>query len=367
MEEKEFQISPFLVFFLIHSVQLGVGVFGFQRTIMKSAGNDSWMTVIGAGIAVSMIIWIMYLLLNRHQKDLIGIHRDLFGKWIGGFLSLIWIVYWLLIGIIVLRSYIEIVQVWLFPMINMITFCIILLILVYYCVTGGFRIVTGISFLGVLIPFYIFFTFLFPIEYIHFRNLLPVWNHSVKELTLATKDMLLSYLGFSTLLIYYPYLKHPKKSQKWAHLGNLLTGVIYLFILIISIGFYSENQISRHTWATLSMWKIVELPFVERFEYIGITSWILIILPNICLSVWAATKGVQTIFHIKQKKVVIVSVVILFILLGSTVAIEGRENIENLNKFMSLLGLCLVFMYIPFLTLLSFLLSKIRRGNIGKA
>ncbi|MBT2686857.1 GerAB/ArcD/ProY family transporter [Bacillus sp. ISL-47] len=367
MEEKEFQISPFLVFFLIHSVQVGVGVFGFQRTIMKNAGNDAWITVIAAGILVSMTIWVMYLLLNKHQKDLIQIHRDLFGKWIGGLLSLIWIIYWLMIGIIVLRSYIEIVQVWLFPMINMIMFSIILLLLVYYCVTGGFRIVTGISFLGVLIPFYIFFTFLYPIEYTHFRNLLPIWNHSIKDITISTKDMMLSYLGFSTLLIYYPYIKHPKKSQKWAHLGNLLTGVIYLFILIISIGFFSENQISRHTWATLSLWKIVELPFVERFEYIGITSWVLIILPNICLSVWASTKGVQTIFNIKPQKVVVVSVIILLIVLGSTVVIEGRENIEKLNKYMSLLGLWLVFVYIPILTLLSFLLSKIRRRNIEKA
>lgn len=363
MEEKQFQISPFLVFFLVHSVQLGVGVFGFQRTIMKSAGNDAWMAVIAAGVLVSMVIWVMYMLLNRHQKDLIDIHKGLFGKWIGGFLSLIWIIYWLMIGIVVLRSYIEIVQVWLFPVMNIIMFSIVLLIPVYYCVSGGFRIVAGISFLGVVVPFYIFLTFLFPIEYAHFRNLLPIWNHSIKDIAISTKDMMLSYLGFSTLLMYYPYIKHPKKSQKWAQLGNLLTGFIYLFILIISIGFYSEKQISKNTWATLSMWKIVELPFVERFEYIGITSWVLIILPNICLSIWAASQGVQKIFNMKPKRILVIVVFFLLILLCSAVVIEGRENIDLVGKYMSLIGLCLIFIYIPILTLASFLISKKRRGK----
>lgn len=363
MEKKELQVSPFLVFFLIHSVQVGVGVLGFQRTIIESAGNDAWMAVIAAAIPITIIIWIMYLLLNKHQTDLVQIHKDLFGKWIGGFLSLFWVMYWILVGVIVLRSYIEIVQVWVFPLINMFMFSLILLILVLYCVTGGFRIVAGISFLGVVIPFYIFITFIFPIEYIHLRNLLPVWNHSVKDLTVATKDMMFSYLGFSVLLMFYPHIKHPEKSQKWAHFGNLFTAGIYLFIIIITIGFYSENQVSKHIWATLSIWKIIELPFVERFEYIGITSWVLIILPNLCLSVWASTKGVEKMFHIKPRKAV---AVILLIILFATVSIESKENVEMINKYMSMIGVGLVFIYVPILTLLSFLLSKMRREKVEK-
>ncbi|WP_102275238.1 GerAB/ArcD/ProY family transporter [Cytobacillus massiliigabonensis] len=364
MEKKELQISPFLVFFIIHAVQVGVGVLGFQRLIMKSAGNDSWMVVLAAGLMVNIVIWLMYVLLNRYQKDIIEIQKELFGKWIGSLISLIWIIYWLMIGIVTLRTYIEIVEVWMFPTINTYMFCLIFIILVYYCVVGGFRIVTGLSFFGVCIPFYLFFTFFFPVEFAHFRNLLPIWNHSIKEIALSTKDMFLSYLGFSTLLMYYPYIKHPKQSQKWAHLGNLLTAVIYLFILIITIGFFSEKQVSKQIWATLSLWKIVEMPFVERFEYIGITSWVLIILPNICFSVWASTKGIQKIFKLKPKKV---AVVILGILFCSTVAVEGRENIDLLNNSMSYLGLCLVFIYLPSLTIISFFISKIRRGKVEKS
>lgn len=360
LEKKEYQISPFLVFFLIHSVQLGVGVLGFQRIIIKSAGNDSWMAVIVGGITINVLIWIMYVLLNKHQTNLIQIHKNLFGKWIGNFLSCIWIIYWTMIAMTVFRTYIEIVQVWVFQMINIVMFGIILVILIFYGVSGGFRIVSGICFLGVVIPFYLFLTFFFPLEYADYRNLLPIWNHTVKDMAIASKDMTLSYLGFSTLLMYYPYIKNAKKSQKWAHLGNLFTMGIYLFLILVTIVYFSEGQVERQVWATLSLWKIVEMPFVERFEYIGITSWVLIILPNICLSIWAATKGVTEIIEISEKKV---SFVIAIFLLVLSVIIRGREHINLLNDYMSLLGLILVFGYLPLITILSIIKSKLGRNK----
>jgi len=364
MEKKKFQISHFLVFSVIHSIQLGVGVFGFQRIIMESAGNDAWIAVITAALLMNLIIWFMYMLLNRHKKDLVDIHKELFGKWIGGFFSLIWVAYWILIAITVLRTYLEVVQVWVYPTINILIFSLFMLGLTYYCVTGGFRIVAGISFLGIVIPFYIFFTFLFPLEYTNFRNFLPFFNHSISDLAVATKDMILTYIGPSTLLMFYPYIKNPEKSQKWAHLGNFISLALYLYILIISIGFFSEKQVSQHIWATLSMWKIVELPFVERIEYIGITSWILIILPNLCMSVWASKKGIEKIFNLKSKTAIIL---ILLIVLLSTVLIRGREAVQFINTYIGDFAIYIVFVYLPFLAILSFIITKVRRAKGAKS
>ncbi|KAB2333431.1 GerAB/ArcD/ProY family transporter [Bacillus mesophilum] len=357
MEQKEVQVSPFLVFFLIHGIQVGVGILGFQRIIIKSAGNDGWIAVIAAGIIVSLVIAIQYNLLNRHKNDIFQIQKELFGKFIGSLFGLIWIVNWIVLTVTVLRSFIEVVEVWVFSTINIYLFALIFVILIYYCLTGGFRVVTGICVLGTIIPLYLYLTFLFPLKYTHMHNLLPIWNHSIKEMSVATKDMALSYLGFSTLLMYYPYIKHAKSSQKWAHYGNILTCFIYLFLMIITIGYFSEKQISHHIWATLSLWKIVELPFVERFEYIGITSWVLMILPNICLFVWAAAQGIGRIIKIKQKKVVLFILLIVYIL---TVLINGRDQIDSLNHLTANLGLYMLFGYIPIICLYSYVRSKFK-------
>ncbi|MBM7584046.1 spore germination protein (amino acid permease) [Bacillus pakistanensis] len=354
---ERFQITPFHVLFLVNSIQIGVGIFGYQASLMKVAGNDSWIAVILAGTAVHIIVWIIFQICNRSKMDLIHLHKYLFGKWFGSLISLIWTIYFLAVGVIVLYSYFEVVQVWMFPKISPFWFVFSFLLMVFYTITGGFRIVTGICFFGVLIPFYLFLTFFFPVEYSNFQSLLPIWNHDIKEIGIGGFKMTLSYLGFSTILLYYPYIKAGEKSQKWAHIGVGLTTLIYLFIMIISIGYFSENQVVNQVWPTLTLWKIVEMPFVERFEYIGITSWVLMLLPNVCLFFWASSRGIKLIFNINQRKVLIF---LLFFVLCLSFFLKGRERMETLNAWISNFGFVISFIYIPLLFILYLIISKIK-------
>jgi Spore germination protein len=144
------RVSPFFAFFLIHSVQIGVGILGFQRVIVKNAGYDAWMSIILAGIANQVILWLMYELLKRGNGDLISIHRKIFGKWIGGFLSTLFILYVLLAATVFLRSFTQVVQVWVFPQLSTWIFCAVLLLLACYYIVGGFRTVAGLCFLSVI-------------------------------------------------------------------------------------------------------------------------------------------------------------------------------------------------------------------------
>ncbi|MBY0595739.1 spore germination protein [Bacillus bingmayongensis] len=79
---KELTVSPYLVFFLIHSLQVGIGILGYQRIIIKSAGYDAWISLILAGIATHFVLFCMLKMLEK-DNDLINIHTTCFGKWIG--------------------------------------------------------------------------------------------------------------------------------------------------------------------------------------------------------------------------------------------------------------------------------------------
>ncbi|MUK89190.1 GerAB/ArcD/ProY family transporter [Ornithinibacillus sp. L9] len=344
-------VSPFLAFFLIHSIQFGIGILNFQGKIIERVGNDAWIAVIFGGILIHIIIWLIFKILIIGNGDLITIHYDVFGKWIGGFFSLVWILYFWAIGIIVLRTYVEVIQVWMFQDISVIFFTITFLLLVYYIVSGGFRIVTGISFLGVVIPAYLLLTLIYPLNQTEFRNILPIWDHSTTEILLASKDMTLSFLGFSTLLMFYPYLKHANKSKLWVHGANFITMFIYLGIMIISLAYFSQKHLLRYHSPTLTMWKSVELPFVERFEYVGISSWALIILPNICLAFWAASRGMRQLFRFSQRKALIG---MLLFTIFPVYIIKEREHIEVLNDYISHFGFYLITCYLPILLVVTY-------------
>ncbi|MFT4412900.1 GerAB/ArcD/ProY family transporter [Fredinandcohnia humi] len=355
--KEQFLISPYLVFFLIHSMQVGVGILGFQRIIAKAAGYDSWISIILVGIAVHIVIWMIYKILDPSKGDIIHVHIEIFGKWIGGIFSILFIIYLIAMPVTVIRSYIEVVEVWMFPEFNRWVFGLFTLLLAYYVIMGGLRTVTGISFFSVVLPLYIFFVMIFPLEYAQPRNLLPILHHSLREIVQSTRDMSLSIIGFELILIYYPFIKDAKKSQKWAHFGVFATTVLYLIIALTAFMFYSEQQLEKQIWATLSMFKIVVMPFVERFEYIGITSWYLVILPNVCITLWAASRGIKRIFSVQQRKALIVIMALVLVMIG---LFQTRMQIDLLNNYMSTFGFYFVFCYVPLLFIATVVIRKLR-------
>jgi spore germination protein AB len=336
-------------------MQIGIGILGFQRVVAKSVEHDAWISIIIGGIGVHLLLWMMYKILEKGNGDITDVHQSIFGKWLGGGLSFILVIYFILLAVTILRTYIEVVQVWVFPALETWVFTLIFLVLVYYIINGGFRVVTGIAFLGAVLPLYLLFSFIFPLKFSFFVNLLPIMDHSVKELLVSAKDLTLSILGFEAILLYYPFIKEPQRSQKWAHFGVMFTIFIYLIVMIVSIGYFSQEQLEKNIWATITMLKIVQLPFVERIEYVAISSWILIILPNVCISIWAASRAAKRIFKKRQRFLLICILLVIFF---ASSRFETRNQINMLNEITGQLGFYLIYGYIPLLFVISFLYNK---------
>jgi spore germination protein (amino acid permease) len=353
------QISPYFVFFLISGMQIGVGMLGFQRIIAKVSGNDAWISVLISGVSINLLLWMCYKLLSRNEQtiDIVGIHRDLFGKWVGGLLSSIFVIYFMGTAIVVLRTYLEVIQVWMFPELNIPILLVVMLLLVYSYIIGGLRTVTGFMLIGKLFILLLLPLLSFPMKHAHLSNLAPVWDHSFMEILEGSKAMTLNYLGFELILMYYPFIKQPIRSKKWAHLGALFTTFIYVITMLATLIYYHQEQLKDVIWATLTFWKVITLPLVERFEYIGISIWLFVILPNVCLGFWAASRGMKRVFNMKQKKAVVVFMVISYII---CILLDTRQDIDQLNTFVSQVGFYIVYAYIPFLFILQMIVYKVR-------
>ncbi|WP_331281076.1 GerAB/ArcD/ProY family transporter [Bacillus sp. EB01] len=356
------KVSSFLTFFLVHKMQWGVGILGFQRIIAMYAGYDSWISVLLAGLAIHPLIWMVYKMAAISGGDIVSIHEYTFGKKIAKWACLPFVLYFSLLSVTALRTFIEIIQVWMFQDLSTFWFALPFMLLVIYIVSGGFRTVAGIAFFGVILPFYMIFVFFYTIPYANFNQLLPILEHSFKGLAMASFNMALTYIGWEMLLTYYPFIKNPEKSQKFAHWGILFTTLGYTLIAIMSFVYYSEGQLERTVWATLSIFKIVEMPFVERFEFVGLATWNLIILPNVCLGLWGASRVLKRAFRVKQK--VGIYVISILILVACSL-ISGRADIDMLNTITGRAGFFLNFGYLPLLFAATLISRKVK--NHGKS
>ncbi|MDP4107954.1 MAG: GerAB/ArcD/ProY family transporter [Bacillota bacterium] len=196
-------VSSFFLFFLIHSTKTGVGLLNFQSKIIKGAEQDAWISVILVGISFHFIIWLMYFLLKKSNNgDIMSLHQQLFGKWLGNVLNIFFYGYMLLIVSTTIRSYLAVLVTWVFPYNPIWILSLIMIFVISYLVIGGFRVITGICFWGMLMPSLLLFTLYFPFQYAYWTNLLPVFNHSFSDYFDSAKDCVLIYSGPEFLLIY---------------------------------------------------------------------------------------------------------------------------------------------------------------------
>jgi len=356
--QERFKISPFLVIYMVLSMQIGIGVLGFQRIIAEDSGHDAWISVLVAGASLHIIMWMIYKINESVNGDIVTAHEFIAGKWVGKILSSIFIAYFLLLALTVVRTYVEVIQVWMFTDINLWWFSVCFFLICIYIIYGGFRTVVGISFFSFVFHIYLYPIFFFNLQYAQWNHLTPIFENSIKDILLGSFHMSLTFIGFEVILFFYPFIKEPQKSKKWAHFGLFLTTIGNTILMIISIVYFSKDQLAKSIWPTLTMWKIVKLPFVERFEYIGIGTWSLVILPNVCITIWIASRLLKRIINIKQKHGVIYIVIAMSIAINF---IDTREKVSLLNDYTGLAGFGVTFIYIPLLFIILMIMKKVKK------
>ncbi|MFP3916889.1 GerAB/ArcD/ProY family transporter [Lysinibacillus telephonicus] len=335
-----------LLFFITTAVQIGVEVHGFQSIIFKDAKQDAWISIILSFLAAHIVVFVMFKTLEMYDSDdIYGIHLDVFGKYIGNLINLILIIYCFLVYFAIIENYTEVINTWVFPFLSPSFITITLLILVIYTFTGGLRVMIGICFFSYILPLWILIVLLYPLEYSNVNYLLPVFDNDFISILKGAYSMTFTIVGFEVFNVLYPYVKEKNKAKKYVHLGLLSTLSIYLFVMLISLTFFSGEQLERAVWATLTLFSIVHLPFFERIELLTICFWMLIILPNLCLYAWSAYRGLTRMINITEKKFIIIFAAIVFI---GSLFIRTRTQVEEMTYLFGEIAFCLVFVY-PFI------------------
>ncbi|WP_261306163.1 GerAB/ArcD/ProY family transporter [Paenibacillus andongensis] len=361
---KRLMFSSFLVYFVILANQVGTGLAGFQRIIFKSAGHDAWISVCMAGAWSHLTVWVMLRTLKMNPNlDLYEVHKDIYGRYFGGIINALIMLYMFTAVILISRNYVEMVQTWIFPDLSTWLLSTFLAMLITYGVHGGIRIVVGISFMSVIFTIWLIVFLYFPVRYAEWTHLTPIMEASISELTQGMLEMSLTIVGFEILMFVYPFIRNKERAPLAAHLGLFTTTLIYAAVMVVTLVYFSPGQLSKTVWATFSLFKIVEFPFLERFEYVAISIWMLIVLPNLMLYMWAASKGIKRIFGWKQKYALYT---FAFILVIVSLFFKTRIQINTLNDIFSKVALIFVFGY-PWVLYAAVLLKRHfqkKRGGI---
>ncbi|MDQ0874777.1 spore germination protein (amino acid permease) [Paenibacillus sp. V4I3] len=355
----KFTVSPFLLYFLLYVSIVDVGMMSFQRELVNDAGYDAWISVLITGISIHIIVWMMYKIFsnqNQTNASILSMNCACFGKMIGNGLNLVIILYFILGAFVTYRTYIEVINVWIFPTMQMLPLSLLILVIIYYTVSGGFRTVTGICFWGGIS----IFLFIAPLAlliapYMHPQNLLPLFNHSAAQILESSKTMVHQYLGVEVLLVVYPFIQLQAKSQKWAQLAVLTSTMLYLLILVVAFMYFSQGQIYKTIWPTLNMVSILQFPLMQRLEYLVISIWFIKMLGNISISLWAACHSLKLSLRTKPRTSLIIFLVLFVII---QLFVKDRNSIRVVTTMYANVGFYFIYIYVPIVFIMTLVRKK---------
>lgn len=349
------KIRAFYLFFLITSVQLGVGTMGAPRYIFMITGQDAWVSILLAHLFIMLTVAVMFTILNQYDNtDIFGIQVDVFGNVIGKFLGVIYIVYFGMTLVTILSTYIEVVRIFLFPTFPTYVLGFLILFLAIYAIFGGIRVMTGVCFLFFLSS-QIFDLLLYdPMSQMDWGHFLPMFEATPTELLQGIRATMYTNAGFEILFLLYPFIENKEKAKLPAFLAVTYSSFILLLTTVISIGYFSLEYIASLEWGLLTLLKSISFTFLERIDYFVVIVWLMLIIPNNILVLWSMSYGLKRLYNIKQKYSIYVLAGITLIIVG---VFKYDYKILKLTDYVSKFSFWLIFIY-PFFLLPCVLFKK---------
>ncbi|NBD26888.1 GerAB/ArcD/ProY family transporter [Paenibacillus glycinis] len=358
---ERYTISSIHLLCVMYVSIVDVSLMGFQREVVNDAGYDAWMSVLLAGLGVHLLLRLIFGIVSRYEPSnatIVAINNFCFGRAVGSVLNAAFMAFALLGAFLTYRSYLEMCKLWIFPTMNFWPFSLLFLVLLYYAVNGGLQAVAGICFWGLLSSLLFVAPFsMMLIPYLHPVNLMPAFDHSFAEVMRSSKQMAAQYIGFEVLLVAYPLLQHPSSSRKWAHAGVLLSTCMFLWLLLAAFMYFSRGQILHTIWPTLNMISVLEIPLMQRLEYLILSIWLIKILANISLGLWAVCHSAKLAFRAKPRIVLVVCLLLFAVLQG---AIKDLNDIQPIRTLYNQVGLWFLYAFIPLLFVLTWLRRRKR-------
>ncbi|WP_232697431.1 GerAB/ArcD/ProY family transporter [Brevibacillus daliensis] len=271
-------ISLMQYIFIIHGTQVGIGILTLPRELTEIAGTDGWISIlIGGAFSILVSILITSIMKKHPDKTLYDLLLIYFGSYLGTLVNFIVVLYGALATITVIFTTLFVINVWV--LVETPTYLILAGYLIPLFIIGS----NGIKALGRYSEITFYFSIwmpillLFPLKDAHVLNLLPVVKEGWYPIISAVRTTFLSFLGFEMAFFFYPYLTCKQHATKGIIVANLLSLGMFLVITMVSYLFFSPKEITQYEWPTLTLLKVIEFSFLERFEIIYLSFYMYVL------------------------------------------------------------------------------------------
>jgi spore germination protein (amino acid permease) len=305
-----------LMFFVIQS-QVGVGILSLPNKLQATAKGAGWISSIIAGLAVQVIILILWALCRRFPSDSIySFLPKITGKFLGNLIGFGYIGYFLLSAGTVLSAFADVTGKWVLQATPRWALLLLTLLTCVYLVKENVRVIARLFVLSSLTIIVMVVLSLFGYANANYTYVFPIMEAGWVKIIQAANEALFPLIGYEVILVIYPFVEGTNGGKlKAASLGNMLITLFYTFEVFTSLIIFSPEVMPTVSEPLIYMLKGFSFQIIQRIDLIFLSIWIFIVSTAIVSWLYMATAGLGRFFHRgEHKKATPYAALIVFIL-----------------------------------------------------
>ncbi|MFB5189850.1 GerAB/ArcD/ProY family transporter [Alicyclobacillus fastidiosus] len=323
-------LSNMQIFMIVIASTTAFGHFVYVHLAILFAGRDAWISLIIACLAGLVIQYLQLTLAIGKSESLVEHAVSVFGKWIGGFVSVIYIVFFLIIVAFTIKIVSDFMGV-IYPTTPPGVF------LLAEFTVGAWAVYSGIEVIGrtmqVLLPLMMLLGItasLLSTPDKDFTQLYPIFNQGITPVTqgaLAFIAMLSELIGFGMIA------EHARKPEKLARQSSVLVFVLLIMFLspvtgpVMVFGETLAKDLSFPTYTEIQYIHVTNI--IERLDIVGVLLWTIGSFFRIAMFMFAAVKGVSQLVGAKKETTFLIPVTLLCAAFSLSLMQSSREEIYH--------------------------------------
>lgn len=354
-------VNAYGLFSTVVVAVVGVGIFSYPRELAIQVGNDGWIVAVIAGLISYLLLYAVYKVSSVNNfSELPDILNNNFGKILGKVLSIIFMTYSLIPISVGMRIFIEVVKMYLLDKTPTEFLIIITILTGTYLIRGGIKSLirfNEISFWIMFIPIVIIF--LLSLSEADFTNLMPVLNNKPVNYIKAVPTGIYVFAGYEIAYFIFPLMQDKETIKGSLKKSMAFITIFYALVIVLCIAVFTRGGVQKILWPTITMIKSINIEgsFIERWEGVVMTLWIIFYFTTFVNSYYFSNKILDSVLNIKDIKITILfSAPLIYIIT------MYPQNISDVYNMLSSVIPYLFLINMVILPVILLLISSTKKG-----
>ncbi len=365
MTENNDKITNTMLIAIIINTLIGIGIVSLPSGVAEKAGVDGWVLVVLGGIIVILVVVIMARLGSLFPGEtFVEYSRTVLSAPAGILLSLGFALYFVIFTAFEARLFAEILKQFLLDNTPTEIIMVTMLLASAYLVRQGIEVIGRLAELLVPVILIPYFLLILPIvPDMDFTNFLPLFKTPPLTIITGTVVVVTSYLGFETILLFYPFVNRPRYVGRALVTGVAVVMADYLLVVVASQAIFGVKGLRHIIWPSLTVLRAVDIPgaFLENVYGIMMAIWVAAIYFTLSMFYFSGVFTIGRILRLEDYKFLVLPLVpVLYVI--ALVPDNIARTYDLLDMFSMYLGIPYAFV-IP---VMLYIIARIRGFKEGK-